>query len=115
MCIECTKAYNREYWAKVKHIKGPEKNERTRKKRLEIRQYILDVLKNSCCMDCGISDWRVLEFDHRKGETKKLNIADSTKYSLRITKKEIAKCDIVCANCHNIRTIKQRNYYSGLI
>ncbi|HEX8733821.1 MAG TPA: hypothetical protein VF721_00770 [Pyrinomonadaceae bacterium] len=65
-------------------------------------------------MDCGISDWRVLEFDHRDRKTKRINIADSTKYSLKVAKEEIAKCDIVCANCHNIRTIEQRDYYSGL-
>lgn len=66
-------------------------------------------------MDCGISDWRVLEFAHRDRKSKRLNIADATKYSLKTAKEEIAKCDIVCANCHNIRTIEQRNYYSGLI
>ena len=114
MCKSCVRIYNREYWSKVKHLKNSEKNHRTKLRRIEIRKFILNILQNSSCMDCGISDWRVLEFDHRDRKNKKINIADATKYSLNTAKEEIAKCDIVCANCHNIRTIEQRNYYSGL-
>src|SRR5688572_15187542 len=106
MCKECLKLYDREYWAKIKHLKTKLKNERTKLKRLEIRKFILSFLQKSSCMDCGLSDWRVLEFDHRDRKTKKINIEDSTKYSLKVAKEEIAKCDIVCANCHNIRTIE---------
>ncbi|HQU85871.1 MAG TPA: hypothetical protein PKY59_22265 [Pyrinomonadaceae bacterium] len=115
MCKPCLREYNREYWSKVKHLKNPQKNERTKNKRIEIRKYILSVLQTNICADCGISDWRVLEFDHKDRKSKKFNLADSTQYSLNKVKDEIAKCDIVCANCHNIRTIEQRNYYSGLI
>ncbi|MBX7169373.1 MAG: hypothetical protein K1X72_00265 [Pyrinomonadaceae bacterium] len=115
MCKACLKFYNREYWSKVKHLKNPVKNEHAKIRRQQIRKYILSVLQQSSCMDCGISDWRVLEFDHRDRKQKRLNIADATQYSIKTVKAEINKCDIVCANCHNIRTIEQRNYYSGLI
>lgn len=65
-------------------------------------------LSTKSCIDCGISDIRVLEFDHRLREQKLYNISDllrtgQDKYLL----KEIEKCDIVCANCHRIRTSKQ--------
>lgn len=115
MCKPCLREYNREYWSKVKHLKNPQKNARSRRKRIEIRKFIIAVLQSNICADCGISDWRVLEFDHRDRKLKKFNLADSTQHSLKKVKAEIAKCDIVCANCHNIRTIEQRNYYSGLI
>ena len=115
MCKICLRIYNREYWSKVKHLKNPLKNERTKLKRNEIRKFIISVLQSNCCADCGISDWRVLEFDHKDRKTKKFNIADSTQFSLKKVKEEIKKCDIVCANCHNIRTIEQRNYYFDLI
>ena len=65
MCKICLRAYNREYWSKVKHIKTPQKNERTKLRRIEIRKFIINLLQSSCCADCGINDWRVLEFDHR--------------------------------------------------
>lgn len=114
MCKECLKLYNREYWNKVKHFKNPIKNEHAKIRRREIRKYILTILQKSSCVDCGINDWRVLEFDHRDRKQKRLNIADATQYSIKTVKAEIEKCDIVCANCHNILTIEQRNYYSGL-
>ena len=114
MCKECLKIYNREYWERVKHFRNPIKNKQTQARRQEIRKYIFTLLQNSECMDCGITDWRVLEFDHRDRKQKRLNIADATKYSIKTVQTEIEKCDVVCANCHNIRTIKQRNYYANL-
>ena len=66
-----------------------------------------EVLSSSFCMDCGIDDPRVLEFDHRPGVEKIFNISKAVSGSTRswaLIKKEIDKCDIVCANCHRIRT-----------
>tara|TARA_B110001452_G_scaffold90736_2_gene74683 strand:+ start:113 stop:508 length:396 start_codon:yes stop_codon:yes gene_type:complete len=55
------------------------------------------------CVDCKITDWRVLEFDHVKGE-KKGNIGDMKSSSFKIIKEEIRKCEVRCANCHRIKT-----------
>lgn len=64
------------------------------------------------CADCG---WcghpHALEFDHRPGEDK---VADVTKMRIRGTMAqliaEMKKCDVVCANCHRIRTAERRDY-----
>lgn len=56
------------------------------------------------CVDCGNGDIRVLEFDHARG-SKDFTIGQS--YSTATRKKmlaELEKCDVVCANCHRIRT-----------
>lgn len=111
MCITCKRQYERDYWGRVKLDKRIIKNKLSKNNRIKKRKYIIELLKNSKCVDCGIDDWRVLEFDHRNRKTKKFNIADSVSFSIEKIQKEIDKCDIVCANCHNIRTIKQRNYY----
>jgi hypothetical protein len=111
MCRSCKQEYDREYWSKNKNEKGQIKNENAKNNRLIKRQYIIDKLKESKCMDCGNSDWRVLEFDHRDRETKSFNISDSTSHSIEKIQIEMSKCDIVCANCHTIRTITQRGYY----
>ncbi|UYL87865.1 HNH endonuclease [Gordonia phage Malisha] len=73
------------------------------------RSKFVDELKlSSGCVDCG---WavhpRALEFDHLPGSGKVQNIAHmvaNTTYSLDDIKAEIAKCEVVCANCHRIRT-----------
>lgn len=111
MCCECKKEYDREYWEKNKVAKGKLKNEQQKKNRIVKRKYILDFLKKTKCVDCGNSDYRVLEFDHRNRKTKSFNLADATQYSIERIQLEISKCDVVCGNCHTIRTIEQRGYY----
>ena len=56
-------------------------------------------------MDCGYSNWLALDFDHREPEKKYKGISDlvSTGRTERLIE-EIPKCDVVCANCHRIRT-----------
>jgi hypothetical protein len=64
------------------------------------------------CADCGrLFPYYVMEFDHRDGETKCFNIADAMGPH-RVGKKrllaEMAKCDVVCANCHRERTHQRK-------
>lgn len=72
------------------------------KKVLEIRQFKMD----SGCADCGYTAHHAaLQFDHRPGTTKVFTIGEKVSaYSLAKIYAEIAKCDVVCANCHFIRT-----------
>lgn len=67
--------------------------------------------KNNRCSDCR-QKWPsyVLEFDHRQAEEKVANVADmvSNQCSIENIKKEIAKCDLLCANCHRIRTFSRQ-------
>jgi hypothetical protein len=45
-----------------------------------------------------------MDFDHRDGETKLFNIGNATNFDRQRILAEIHKCDLVCANCHRIRT-----------
>jgi hypothetical protein len=76
------------------------------------RNWILNYLSSKKCIDCDTSDIRVLEFDHTSDD-KDYNVATlvSQGYGLATLEKEVAKCDVVCANCHKIRTDKQNNSY----
>ena len=73
------------------------------------REYIRKVKSAGCCVDCGIKDWRVLDFDHVNLADKKLNVSRMARdaYSIEAIACEIAKCEIRCANCHRIRTAEQ--------
>jgi hypothetical protein len=67
------------------------------------------------CADCGKSyPYYVMEFDHREGEKKSFNIA-AVMGPHRVGKtrllEEIAKCDVVCANCHRERTYQRKQYW----
>lgn len=61
------------------------------------------------CKDCGISDPRVLEFDHVRGE-KEFTLKEAKSKPLDVILAEIEKCDVVCANCHRIRTQERINF-----
>lgn len=71
------------------------------------RRYVLEYLLKHPCVDCGEKNPLVLEFDHVRG--KKLytisEMLDSV-YSLENIKREIAKCEVRCANCHRRKTAK---------
>lgn len=69
------------------------------------RKYIYDFLSQNVCADCGISNMIVLEFDHVRGKTRQ--ISNALHLSLVKLQEEIDKCDIVCRNCHCIRTYER--------
>lgn len=75
-------------------------------KKQAVLKYIR-LLKAQPCKDCNVSysHW-VMEFDHVRG-LKKFTIGKSGMVPRKILDEEIAKCDIVCANCHNDRTWKR--------
>ncbi len=82
---------------------------RKRKGRLIRRQFV-NKFKNRPCADCGRRyPSYVMDFDHRKGENKMGDIGHMFgNWSFEQIRKEIEKCDIVCANCHRIRTFKDK-------
>lgn len=75
------------------------------------RQYIIDIKKKSSCADCGTDNYICLEFDHLPQYTKLLALSNPRVLSWSFEKidVEIAKCEIVCGNCHKIRTHNRRN------
>lgn len=74
-------------------------------------QFIWDYLMEHPCVDCGYSDPIALEFDHVRRQKKFAVAGGSGSFgrSIETIKKEIAKCEVRCANCHKIRHWKERN------
>lgn len=89
--------------------------ERKRVVRRQLHDRMRAYLESHPCVDCGIRDLRVLEFDHHSGE-KIANVATLMADLKRweIIEKEIAKCDVVCANCHSIRTVERAGGWRSL-
>lgn len=75
----------------------------------EIREWLAALKMASGCVDCGYADSPVaLDFDHRDPATKSFQISGNSTRSYAALEAEIAKCDVVCANCHRIRTESHR-------
>lgn len=64
------------------------------------------------CTDCGqVFDPQVMQWDHLPGFEKLGNISGSwTGRSEQEILAEIAKCELVCANCHAIRTFRRNGW-----
>ncbi|MCA9388776.1 hypothetical protein KC644_03380 [Candidatus Berkelbacteria bacterium] len=78
--------------------------EKNRKRRAKLRKYIADIKSKTPCTDCKIQyPYYVMDFDHlssKKGIISKVVASNN----LKALKDEIAKCEIVCSNCHRKRT-----------
>lgn len=76
------------------------------------REFLWKYLTEHPCEHCGNSDPRVLEFDHIDQNTKTADISYLVYRSpLERIQEEIAKCRVLCANCHRIRTAHQLGYW----
>ena len=81
--------------------------DRAKAAREEFERYLRGA-KDQPCMDCGIKyPYYVMQFDHREGE-EKLGLVRQLMGNWRAVRVEIAKCDVVCANCHCERTHVRR-------
>lgn len=83
------------------------KNDSTQTKTKSSRIAYIKEQKSKPCTDCGISyPWYVMDFDHLPQYQKDFGIREAITAgkTLDEVKSEIAKCELVCANCHRIRT-----------
>ena len=64
------------------------------------KQILLDARLGGC-VKCGEKDPACLDFHHRDGKiNKEGHIGEIRRFSIRRILAEIAKCDVLCANCH---------------
>lgn len=81
----------------------------------KVRKQFDDYKSTLRCIKCGFSHFAALDFHHRDANEKEFSISEGLLikgYSLDRLKLEIAKCDVLCANCHRIHHYEVR-YASG--
>ncbi|KKL49498.1 hypothetical protein LCGC14_2314900 [marine sediment metagenome] len=100
-CTDANTTSHRKYMRK-KYNRRPYENTIPR----NIRIANINRLKeNTSCVDCGgLFPAVCMDFDHRDPSLKRFSISQGFSNSPLTLMCEIAKCDIVCANCHTIRT-----------
>jgi hypothetical protein len=106
-CNICHAAWQREYYLKHREEYAARALQYKEKLKAALR-----AAKDRPCTDCGVQyPHYVLDFDHREGEQKLFNVSELNAYrwvSIQQFEAEIAKCDLVCANCHRQRTHERR-------
>lgn len=80
---------------------------RAKRKRDELREFIRQYKESHPCTDCGIQyPFYVMQFDHLRDKTMHVGVMVNLG-NLNKIKDEIAKCEVVCANCHFERTFQR--------
>lgn len=81
---------------------------RHKRHRAEIQVWLWDLKRSKPCTDCGQSFHPIaMQWDH-VGTDKSGNISDVAKrWGKKRLLAEIAKCELVCANCHAVRTYER--------
>ena len=89
---------------------------RRTKLRAEFRSNMLQFLKRKACITCGENDIRVLELDHIDSSQKTFNISQAVRIgkTWQQVLEEIKKCQILCANCHKIKTAEEFGWYKNI-
>ena len=87
-------------------------NKYLRERRIKRKKQAISLLGGQC-LDCGVSfpdHPEVYDFDHARG-TKKYNVSSLfTSHTWKRIAAEIKKCDLVCSNCHRIRTAQRAGW-----
>lgn len=98
VCVECKNQERKKNFNEYRNI-------RRKFNSLKVDEY----LKSHPCIDCGESNIKVLEFDHRDPQEKRASLSHlkSQAYSLDALQEEISKCDVRCINCHHLKHIKR--------
>lgn len=79
---------------------------------------LMQFLTQHPCVDCGETDPTVLDFDHLPGAAKRFTISravGASTRSWRAIAEEMAKCEVVCANCHRRRTASRAGFRKQLL
>src|SRR5689334_20954796 len=90
--------YNRQYYQN----NSAYFKERARKREQEIKEFFQQQKVGLVCKCCGIADVRVLDFHHLDGSNKEGQYDTIIKggWSNERILRELAKCEVLCANCH---------------
>ena len=113
-CRSCHKAYLKKHYKENTEYYKEKAKVHNKRYQAKARKAIYEFKLSNPCEHCGIEDPRVLEFNHTDPSTKKYNVAEMVKsgHSVNSILDEIAKCVVLCANCHRIETAKDFEYYS---
>lgn len=103
--------YMRERWYPANAKKHRALVKASKDKRVALLARMIDKLKAVACADCDYLFPPVcMDFDHLPGAGKLAGISKMVRTGWPEAKilLEVKKCEVVCSNCHRLRTMKRR-------
>jgi len=77
-----------------------------RKKRNQL--FLARYLEGKKCLLCGFNNPMGLTFDHLRDKRMEVSMMAKASYSIAAIKAEIAKCRILCFNCHMVEENRKK-------
>lgn len=113
ICKVCRAEMDHErYEAKV----GRSVERQPQRSRSGLRAWLTSLKIDQPCADCGkVFLPQVMQWDHRPGFEKLGELSGFWGRSRDEILAELAKCDLVCTNCHTIRTFSRNGWGAGWI
>ncbi len=104
-CGDCRREYDRRYYAE----RGRSARlQRQRVRASAAREWLQALKADVPCADCRrIFPSFVMQWDHLPGQEKLGEISRLSTGARAVILREIAKCELVCANCHALRTARR--------
>ena len=113
-CRPCRAAYKHAHYAANGRRYIDSARERKRALASARASLLVGFFGSHPCVDCGERDPVVLEFDHV--DVKLFNVSKGLRdHSWQAVLDEIAKCDVVCANCHRRRTARRGRHARAVV
>src|SRR4051812_22627941 len=105
-CKSCRKTYDAAYNGRNRLRRSAQK----RRYHADFMTWCDSLKADTPCADCrGVFSPRAMQWDHLPGFDKVDDIGNlSRRHNRRRIIEEIAKCELVCANCHAVRTLTRR-------
>ncbi len=77
---------------------------KSKERREKMREWLLEKKKTLKCETCGMNHPACLQFHHIDPSKKDMEVTDAVErgFSIEKIEAEIAKCKVLCANCHFI-------------
>ena len=108
-CKTCKSRYNKTWYAKNKESHKANVRKNSSKYIASFYDLVNTIKSETPCKDCKQYFPAIcMDFDHLPEFMKSNNVSAMTGYNIEKIKAEIDKCEIVCSNCHRIRTAQRR-------
>lgn len=105
-CKLCNSTHHKDRWKK-----DPSRRDKlkqwTEANKLRTQEFVFSYLQENPCYKCGETNPLVLQFDHIQNKEFEIGLVVTQGYSIDRIKVEIEKCQVLCANCHSIKTAHQ--------
>jgi CRISPR/Cas system-associated protein Cas10 (large subunit of type III CRISPR-Cas system) len=104
-CKTCRREYDAAYWQRTREARL----QRRRARQAELERWHKDLKESTPCADCGRHFPHVaMHWDHLPGEQKRDDVSRLLHSGkVRLMRAEMAKCELVCATCHAVRTLQR--------